>query len=138
VQHRIDRIATTAHQYRQAQRLQINQMLILAEHLPETDRILMEQFLGQGHPVAHLARLFGVPVRQMHRRVNSITKRLSKKLFKDVSTQFDLLPREARPIARLVVFHGLSMRKAAKTSGMTLHQIRKHMNTVHATARLFQ
>jgi len=135
--HRVDHISTSAHEYRQSQRRQVSQMLQLAEHLPDTDRLLIEQFLGQGRPVSHLAKLSGIPIRQMHRRVNSITKRLSKKLFRAVSLQLELLPREARTTAKLVVLHGMSMRKAAETTGLTLHQVRKHMNSIRATARLF-
>jgi len=138
MQHRVNHIPTTAHQHRQTHRRQVSEMLMYSEYLPESDRLIIEQFLGQGRSVAHLAKLSSVPVRQMHRRVNSITNRLSKKLFRAVSVQFDLLPKEDRPIAKLVVIQGMSMRGAAKTTGLTLHQIRKHMNSVRATARLYQ
>ena len=113
-------------------------MLSRAEHLPDADRVLIEQFLGQGYSISQLARFSGTPVRQMHRRVHSVIKRLQNKDFIAISTQFELLPKESRPTARMVVLNGMSMRRAAEAMGLSLHQVRKHMDMVHATVRLFQ
>jgi hypothetical protein len=137
MQHRSGQISTRAHEGRQSKRRQIEEVLALAEYLPQTDRILVEQLLGHGQPVAKLAKLYRMPPRQLQRRADMLIKRLSNKLFKFVAIQPKALPIEVRPIARQVVLHGISMRKTAQISGLSLHKVRQYMNTVQATARLF-
>lgn len=130
-------ISTRAHAVRQLKRRQIEELLALAEYLPGPDRVLIEHILGKGMPVARIARLYQRPPRLLRRRAETIIKRMSNKLFRFVALRADTLPPETRLTAKYVVLHGMSLRQAAEESGRTLHHVRKHMNTVHATARLF-
>lgn len=134
---RLNNISSLAHQSRQCKRRQIEELLALAEYLPQADRVLVEQLLGHGQPVAKLAKLYQIPSRHLRRRADTIIKRLSNKLFKFVAIQPESLPNEVRPVARQVVLHGISMRKIALSSGLSLHRVRQYMNTVQTTARLF-
>lgn len=133
---RLSQVASTAHSRRQIKRAQIDELLALAEFLPRGERLLIEQVLGQGTPVSTLARLYQRPTRQLQRQVVSVVKRMSNKLFKFVALQMHTLPAESRTVARNVVLHGLSLRQTARKTGYSLHHVRNHMNTVHATARL--
>jgi len=130
-------LSILAHQHRQIKRRQIDDLLALAEYLPKADRVLIQQVLRGDLPIAQITRLYRMPPRHLQRKAASIIKRLSSKMFKFVAIQMDTLPVEVRPTARYVVLNGMSMRKTAEVSGMTLHRVRQNMNTVQATARLF-
>ena len=135
--HPLNNLSDQAHLLRQSKRAQIDELRALAEHLPKDDRLLIEQVLDGHMPISHLARMYQQPPRYLQRRAQSILKRLSNKYFRFVALQINTLPHEVRSTARHVILNGQSMRKTAQTSGLTLHRIRNHMNTVHATARLF-
>jgi len=137
MQHRLCNLSTLAHQHRQIKRRQIDDLLALAEFLPEPEKVLIEQVLGEDLPIAQIASLYRLPPRHLQRKVMSIIKRLSNKQFKFVAIQMSTLPLEVRATAKYVVLHGMSMRKTAQVSGQTLHRVRQNMNTVQATARLF-
>ena len=130
-------LSTRAHDPRQLKRRQVDELVALAEYLPPHDRVLIEHILGKGMPVARIAKLYQRPPRLLRRRAETIIKRMSNKLFRFVAIQNDTLPVETRLTAKYVVLHGMSLRQAAQESGRTLHHVRQHMNTVHATARLF-
>lgn len=130
-------ISTRAHAVRQLNRRQVDELIALADYLPAADRVLVEHILGKGMPIARIARLYQRPPRQLRRRAASIIKRMSNKLFRFVALRMDTLPAETRLTAKYVVLHGMSLRQAAEASGCTLHRVRQHMHTVHATARLF-
>ena len=133
---RLSQIAENAHRPRQLKRNQIEELLALADYLPAKDRILIEHVLGQGMPIARVAQLYQRPSRQLQRRTASIIKRLSNKLFKFVALHLNVLPPETRTTAKYVVLHGLSLRETARTTGKSLHQVRQHMSTVQAAARI--
>jgi len=133
----VNQISTHAHQARHAKRRRIHEILALSHYLPKYEQTLIQQVYEEGLPVARLAHLYQQPPRMMKRRIDLIVKRMSNKLFRFVAMHEDTLPIEVRPTARHVVLQGMSLRRAAKKSGRSLHVIRQHMNTVRATARLF-
>jgi hypothetical protein len=137
MQHPAINFSTESHSHRLAKRRQIDELLVLAEYLPSADRVLLEQVLAGDLPISQIAKLYQQPARHLQRKAQSIIKRLSNKHFKFVAIQMKTLPPDVRTTARYVIIQGLSMRKTAQISGMTLHRVRKDMNTVHATARLF-
>lgn len=134
----VNNLSTRAHAFRQLNRRQVDELLALADYLPQPDRVLLEHVLGRGMPVARIAKLYQRPPRHLQRRATTIIKRLSNKLFKFVAIRTDTLPAEARLTAKYVVLHGKSLRATSRATGQSLHRIRQHMNTVHATARLFR
>ncbi len=137
MQHGLYNLSTRAHQHRQIKRRQIDDLLALAEYLPQAERVLIEQILRDDLPIAQIAKLYRLPPRHLQRQALSIIKRLSNKLFRFVAIQMNTLPLEVRPTAKYVILHGMSMRKTARVSGLSLHRVRQNMNTVQATARLF-
>ena len=135
--HLLNNLSALAHDHRQIKRQQIDDLLSLAAYLPSTDRVLIEHVLIGDVPITQIAKLYQRPSRHLQRRASTIIKRLSNKLFKFVAIQMDTLPLDVRLTAKYVVLDGLSMRRTAQTSGLTLHRVRQNMNTVQATARLF-
>lgn len=133
----IDHLSSIDPHRLQLKRQHMDELLALAEYLPKTDRVLIEQVLQSGLSISQIAKLSQTPARHLQRRSVSILKRLSNKLFIFVAIRIETLPTETRQTAKLVVIHGLSMRKSSKVSGLSLHTVRQHMNIVHATARMF-
>lgn len=115
---------------------QVEYLLSVAEHLPKADQLLVEQAYGQGTSVADLARLAGRSRRAVQARLTRLTKRLRQPLFAYVVLHGDLLPQDARRVARLVVLHGHSLRHTAAVLDRSLHYVREQMRTSRALARL--
>jgi DNA-directed RNA polymerase specialized sigma24 family protein len=118
-------------------RKDVEQVLELAQHLPEADRLLIEQIYRHGRPAAELARLLGCRPRLVQRRVSILLKRLRQPLFRFLVNHQQLLPRDLRPIARRAVFEGCSLRRTAQLTGRSLHHIRQDMRTVQMLAQLW-
>jgi len=132
----LGQIPSNAHYSRQFKRSRIEELLALAEYLPPKDRVLIEHVLGKGMPVSRIAKLYQRSPRQLYRQANVIIKRMSDKMFRFVAIHMNTLPLETRPTAKYVILHGLRQRQTAEITGTTLHHVRKHMNTIQATARL--
>ena len=132
----MSQIPENVHHPRQLKRAQIEQLLALAEYLLPRERVLVEHVLDKGMPLARIAKLYQRSARKLQRQAMSIIKRLSTHMYRFVALQMATLPTETRTTARHVVLYGLSMRQTSITTGISLHQVRKHMNTVHCTARL--
>ncbi len=115
---------------------QVEYLLSVAEHLPRADQVLIEQAYGQGTSVADLARLAGRSRRAVQTRLARLTKRIRQPMFAYVVLHGDLLPSEARRVARLVVLHGYSLRHTAAALDRSLHYVREQMHTIRALARL--
>jgi DNA-directed RNA polymerase specialized sigma24 family protein len=111
-------------------------VLQLAQHLGESDRALIEQVYEHGQSLSKVAKATGVPASQLQRRLSRVLKRMRQPLFRFVAVRGDLLPREVSGTARRVVLQGMSLRETARRSGLTLHRVRKHMETVRAYYRL--
>lgn len=107
-----------------------------ASYLPAGDRLVIEQVYQRGLSVTEVARLRGTSPRRMQRRVARLLCRMRQPAFAFVAERGDLLPREVRATARRVVLSGMSLRRTAEATGQTLHQVRQHMRTVQALARI--
>lgn len=136
MQLQMSQIASNAHQPRHLKRDQIEELLALVEFLPPSERILIEQVLDEGMSLARIAKRYQRSTRQLQRQATTIIKRLSNHMFRFVALHMSTLPVETRTTAKYVVLYGLSLREASESTGTSLHRIRGHMNTVHATARL--
>jgi DNA-directed RNA polymerase specialized sigma24 family protein len=132
----MSQIPEHAHDHRQLKRGHIEYLLALTEFLPPKDRVLAEHVLSQGNRLTTIATLYQRPPRQLQRRAATIIKRISTNMFQFVALQMNTLPAETRATAKYIVLHGLSQRQTSQTIGITIHRVRLHMNTVHATARL--
>lgn len=114
----------------------IEHLLALAEHLDERDRLLLEQIYKHGLSAAQVASLTGQPTRRLQRHVRRLLKRLDDPLFRFTVARLDLLPPDTRPVARAVFLHGLSLRETAHRTGLSLHRVRRHAETVRTIARM--
>ena len=111
-------------------------LLTLAEHLPTEDRLLIEQVYRHGLSVAQVAQLTSQPRRRLQRRIAQILRRMRDPLFRFVAGRGELLPRDVRPTARMVVLEGRSLRDVARRRDSSLHYIRQHMRTVRTLAQV--
>lgn len=139
----LDADARTTHHRRRDAR---ERLLHLAEHLPERDRWLVEQVYARGVPISALARAAAGdrPERLAHhrrrlaRRLAGIVRRLRDPLFQLVATEPELLPRHTRAPARHVFLHGRSLRETAERTGLTLHHVRRRIQTVRELAPILR
>jgi len=130
-------IATQSDQNRrQGFRDKTERRLGLAEHLPDADRIMLEQVLGQGISMAELARLTGRKPDEIRRRVARLIKHVEQPIYRFLILHAELLDGPTRRTAERVIFGVRSLRAAADELGISLHQVRQHMRTVMALARL--
>ena len=136
---RPERIATATDRdlrRKQAIRDKTEHRLRLAEHLPEPDRLLLEQVLGQGVPMAKIARLTGRRPGDIRRRVVKLINHMDKPLYRFLIVHGDLLDPRTPRTAERVIFGVRSLRATADDLGLSLHRVRQHMRTVTALNRL--
>ncbi len=117
-------------------RERVERRLALAEHLPKADRLLLQQVLEKGLPVAQLARLMGRRPQQLRRRIRKLIRHMEQPIYRFMILHADLLSPDTRRTAELVVFGVRSLRQAADELNLSLHQVREHMITVRAIGRL--
>ena len=121
---------------RQILRGRIERLIDRAQYLAPADRALVEQVYGQGTSLAAVARLMGQPPRTLQRRFGRIMQRVNSKEFTFVCRHQALLSGPQRQVARKVIFQGQTLRQAAAYTGMSLHQVRRHLHEVQALARV--
>ena len=120
---------------RRSRRDHIECLLELAKHLPETDRLLVDQVYRYGIAISDIARLHGHAPRNIRRRVAKLLVRLNSPLYKYVVFHHDKLSEDIRRVAVLVVLHGHSLRRAATISNKSLHRIRENIKELRIMAR---
>jgi len=94
------------------------------------DRELIEFYFGQGIAAVEIARLQGKPVRSVRRRLKRFATRLASEPFAGVLRQREAWPKRRRNVATAVIVEGKTLGNAAKTLGLTLHQIRREMAVI--------
>ncbi len=132
----VERAQLTHRQAVHERRDAAERLLALAEHLPTDERLLIEQVYRHGLSIAQLAQLAGERPRRLQRRVAQILRRMRDPLFRFVAGRGELLPRDVRPTARLVVLEGRSLRDAARRRASSLHYVRQHMRTIRTLAQV--
>lgn len=135
VRERVARVAD-GQDRRQGARDRVESVLGLAEHLPEDDRLLLRQVYELGLTVPQIARQMQRPRGQVYRRVQRVLRRMGSPLFRYVAGHQRILPAELRPVATHCVLSGLSVRRAADRSRMTLHEIRSRLQALKMLARM--
>lgn len=122
--------------HRKILRGRIERLIDRAQYLATTDRALLEQVYGQGTSLTAVARLMGQTPRTLQRRFAKIIQRVNNKEFVFVARHQALLSQPQRQVARKVVLQGKTLRQTAVESGLSLHQVRRHLQEVHALARV--
>ncbi len=127
--------ATTASvQFRNHRRNHTERILQRAEHLHESDRLVIEQVYARGMSITALARLTRTSPRKLQRRMVKLIRRLDSPIFLYVVRNRYHLPDETRRIAELAICRGQSMRRIATVTGMSLHHVRQQLQSLYAMA----
>jgi hypothetical protein len=99
--------------------------------LPE-DRELVRSVFGEGMDANRVARLRGEKTRAVRRRVRQLAERVMSREFEFVARRCEGWPRGRRLVANACVLQGRTLREAAAHLRMTLHEVRRQMDLVHA------
>ncbi len=112
----------------------IDVALAAAEHLGESEALLLRAVFERGQPVRELAAVAGVTPRSMRRRVAGLLRRVTRAEFVFViHHRRGWTPRTAR-LATLVVLQGKTVLQAAREVGCTYHTARKVIQGVRLMA----
>ena len=114
------------------------QIVRLAQALPDEDRLLIEQHFDQGLSFAELARRSRRSAHAISRRIDRLTRRLASPEFRFTVLHQDRLPRGTRRTATLLFVHGRSLRKTAELTKKSLHRIRCDRAMLQTLARVDQ
>ncbi|MBL9032081.1 MAG: hypothetical protein JNM80_10300 [Phycisphaerae bacterium] len=128
------------HDPRRLQRLrqqrEVTEMLLhRAEALAPRDAALLRAVLGDGKPAREVAVLLGLPAggeRAIRRHVSRLISRLTSPEFLVVLRHSQTWPAPCRRVATACVLHGLSIRAASRSLGISLHQVRAARAAVRA------
>lgn len=105
-------------------RAEPEQIVRLAQALPDEDRLLLERRFGDGISVAELARRSRRSAQTISRRIDRLTRRLESAEFRFTVLYQDQLPKGTRRVATLLFVQGRSLRDTAKLTRKSLHRIR--------------
>ncbi|MFN3166025.1 MAG: sigma factor-like helix-turn-helix DNA-binding protein [Phycisphaeraceae bacterium] len=121
---------------RTAARFKPEQIVRLAQALPDEDRLLLERRYADGVSVAEIARRSRRSAPAVARRIERLTQRLASPEFRFTLTRQASLPKPMRRTATLLFIHGLSLRETARATGKTLHRVRCDRATLQTLARV--
>ncbi len=107
-------------------------VLALAEHLGSEERALLKAVFEGGMSVGEVARVRGCAARTLRREVRGLVKRVTDPRFVFVLSRREEWGASRRKVASACVVQGLTLREAARESGLTLHTVRRHMGAIEA------
>lgn len=119
---------------RQQRRREIEDLLELADHLDQRDRLLVQQVYQYGVSLAALAQLTGRSPKAVRGRIRKLMQRMRSPVFGYVVLQGEALPARTRQVAQEVVVRCRSLRATAAYLGLSLHAVREQMAAVRALA----
>ncbi len=115
----------------------VERILLLAEHLGRTDRMLLDRYFRQGMTASDIASATGLSRFRVKRRVVRCLKRMHRKDFQLALIHLGSLhPRELRPLLKRVMLEGQSLRTVARRTGRTLHVVRRDLRRGRALLAL--
>ncbi len=112
---------------REQRRKRLEQLVNLAEHLEEQDRLLVEHIYKRGLPIGRLAKAAGRRPRALQRRVALLIKRMSSTEFQFLARRSRTLDDQTRRTACRIILQGQSYRHTADAMGLSLHEVRRCM-----------
>lgn len=121
---------------RSGARVAFEQIVRLAQALPDEDRLLLERRFGDGIAISELARRSRRSADVIRRRIDRLTRRLHSPEFRFTVMHQDRLPRPMRRTATLLFVQGRSLRETAKLTNKTLHRVRCDRATLQTLARV--
>lgn len=113
-------------------RERLEQVLALAAHLGDDDRLLIEQVYEHGMSPTEVACLLGKRPRSVRARLEQILRHIRSAEFRFMVLRGQRLPRATREVGRVVVLERHSLRQAANLLGCSLHHVRQHMQVIQA------
>ena len=117
-------------------RCEPEQIVRLAQALPDEDRLLLERRYGDGVSISELARRSRRSAQSVGRRIDRLTLRITSPEFRFTILHQGRLPRTMRRTATLLFVQGLSIRETARLTQNTLHRIRCDRATLQTLARV--
>lgn len=103
-----------------------------AELLGEGDRELIEAVLGRGQSAASVARMMRARPRAIQARVRRLTQRLTSRRFLEAARALPFLSARDAMLARLRYCQGATYEEICRRTGLTLHQVRRHLDRIAA------
>lgn len=104
-------------------------------HLPDAERVLVDQLYIQGWPAIKVAALTGEPVRVIRRRAHRIAKRVLAEEFRQSAAQHPHWCAQMRRVGEAVFIRGLSARAASRALDLPYRAVMLHARTIRAIAR---
>ena len=123
-----------AQQQRLLPRLQIDDLLLAAKHLPERERALVRAVYERGLPLKALAVATDMRAGRLYHRLRRIVARLRSPLFRTVLREMPGWPPVRRGIAEMIILHGVSQRTTAAALNLSLHRVRIELERIRALA----
>lgn len=128
--------ATRADQSRRsALRLNPEQLVRLADALPDDEARLIQARYAEGLTYRVLAQRYRTDARRIQRRIGRIAGRMQSPEFRFTLLHESQLPPALRKTAKLLFLQGRSLRHTAQATGLTLHRIRTDRATLQTLAR---
>ncbi|MHC4996273.1 MAG: hypothetical protein ACYTGQ_14610 [Planctomycetota bacterium] len=110
-------------------------ILSRAEHLDDPDRALLTQIYSRGVQPDEIASITGVSLRQVHRRIKTLTDRLQAPEVVFVLRHCRFWSRPLATVAVMVWVRKRTMRDTAEAMGVSLHRVRKYAQAVQVLLR---
>lgn len=117
-------------------RCQPEQIVRLAQDLPDEDRLLLERRFADGLSIADLARRSRRSADVISRRIDRLTRRITSPEFRFTVLHQDRLPKPMRRTALLLFVQGRSLRETARLTNNTLHRVRCDCAMLQTLARV--
>jgi len=132
----MEKVKNSGRPDRRQRRADLEQVLTLSAHLAPEERVLIDQIYREGLSIANVARLRGRPASTVRTQVQGLIRRIHSPAFWYVVSHGDLLPKPTRTVGQMVICQGMSQRAAAIRMRMSLHAVRKHVQTIQALVSL--
>lgn len=117
-------------------RLGPEQIVRLAQALPDEERLLLERRFSDGLTLRDLARRSRRSADTISRRIDRLTRRLSSPEFRFTLLHQQKLPRAMRRTATLLFIQGRSLRETARLTNKSLHRVRCDRAMLQTLARV--
>lgn len=117
-----------------ARRRLVESILESARFVLPDDQILLRQAFEFGLSISDIARLLRSNRNTIYRRIRAIVARIRSPLFAYAAKHRRAFDPTLRQIADIVVLQGQGQREASLATGLSLHQVRKHLYALAALA----
>ena len=124
--------ATQGHTAVLGRRDMMERLLALADHLAPAERTLVRCAYDWGAKSREIALLTGMRPRAVQRRLSGLTRRIKSPLFQQVLRLQSQWPEQRCAIARRVILHGWTHRRAARDLNLSVYRLRCELQSIRA------